>query len=84
SLGSLSLSRNKFSSLEKPYTLPFTLNDLDLSSNKLKGDIPVPPTEIYVVNYSNNEFGSSDFGNALTSTFSFSISFSSVAGVNPK
>ncbi|GJT81542.1 reverse transcriptase domain-containing protein [Tanacetum coccineum] len=81
------LSQNKFSSLQKPYTFPFTLNVLDLSSNKLKGDISVPPTEIYAVNYSNNEFGSSiqaDFGNALTSAFSFSTSNSKVIGVIPE
>ncbi|GJR05811.1 leucine-rich repeat protein [Tanacetum coccineum] len=87
SLGSLKLSQNKFSSLQKPYTFPLTLNVLDLSSNNLKGDIPVPPAEIYVVNYSNNEFGSSipaDFGNALTSAFSFSISNGKVVGVIPE
>nr|GEY33373.1 hypothetical protein [Tanacetum cinerariifolium] len=86
-LGSLKGSQNKLSSLRKPYTFPFTLNVLDLSSNKLKGDIMVPPTGIYVVNYSNNEFGSSilaDFGNALTSAFSFSISNSKLVGFIPE
>ncbi|GJS95656.1 leucine-rich repeat protein [Tanacetum coccineum] len=86
SLGSLKLSHNKFSSLQKPYTFP-SLNLLDLSSNKLKGDIPVPPTGIYVVNYSNNKFGSSipvDFGDALITASSFSISHSKVVGIIPK
>ncbi|PWA88873.1 leucine-rich repeat protein [Artemisia annua] len=86
SLGFLSLSQNKFSSLEKPYTFPSSYRVLDLSSNKLKGDIPVPPSECYIINFSNNKFGSSipaDFGNALTITVSFTISNSKVTGVIP-
>ncbi|GJT81543.1 leucine-rich repeat protein [Tanacetum coccineum] len=86
SLGSLYLSKNKFSSLEKPYTFPYSFRVLDLSSNKLKGDIPVPPSEVFNVDFSNNKFGSSiptDFGNALSFVVSFSISNSKVTGVIP-
>ncbi|GKE08275.1 leucine-rich repeat protein [Tanacetum coccineum] len=86
SLGSLYLSKNKFSSLEKPYTFPSSFRVLDLSSNKLKGDIPIPPSEVFNVDFSNNKFGSSiptDFGNALSFVVSFSISNSKVTGVIP-
>ena len=86
SLWVLNLSKNKFSSLEKPYTFPSFLKVLDLSSNKLKGDIPVPPSGVEYVNFSNNRFGSSipvDFGNALTTASYFSIPNSKVTGVIP-
>ncbi|PWA92511.1 leucine-rich repeat protein [Artemisia annua] len=86
SLVVLILSKNKFTSLEKPYTFPSSLRDLHISSNKLKGDIPVPPSEIEGVSFSNNRFGSSlpaDFGNALTLAVSFTISNSKVTGVIP-
>ncbi|GKD22794.1 receptor-like protein 12, partial [Tanacetum coccineum] len=86
SLGYLYLSKNKFSSLEKPYTFPSSFRVLDLSSNKVKGEIPVPPSEVIIVDFSNNKFGSSipaDFGNALLFLVSFRISNSKVTGVIP-
>lgn len=83
----LNLSHNKFSSLQKPYTFPFLLDVLDLHSNHLKGDIPIPPRRVYHLDYSSNNFGSSipaDFGNVLTSTLFFSISNSKLVGVIPQ
>ncbi|XP_076896829.1 receptor like protein 27-like [Bidens hawaiensis] len=86
-LRQLNLSYNKFSSLQKPYTFPFLLDVLDLHFNNLEGDIPIPPTRVYVLDYSNNKFGSSipvDFGNALTSTFFFSVSNNKLVGPIPQ
>ncbi|XP_076934393.1 receptor-like protein 7 [Bidens hawaiensis] len=86
-LRQLNLSYNKFSSLQKPYTFPFLLDVLDLHFNNLEGDIPIPPTQVYVLDYSNNKFGSSipvDFGNALTSTFFFSVSNNKLMGPIPQ
>nr|GEX32192.1 receptor-like protein 12 [Tanacetum cinerariifolium] len=83
----MNLSHNHFSGLQKPYTFPFLLDVLDLHSNELKGDIPVPPRRVYILDYSNNKFGSSipvDFGNVLRSTLTFSISNSHVVGVIPE
>ncbi|GJT59666.1 leucine-rich repeat protein [Tanacetum coccineum] len=83
----MNLSHNHFSGLQKPYTFPFLLDVLDLHSNELKGDIPVPPRRVYILDYSSNKFGSSipvDFGNVLRSTLTFSISNSKVVGVIPE
>lgn len=83
----LNLSSNKFSSLQKPYTFPFLLDVLDLHSNVLEGDIPIPPRRVYHLDYSNNNFGSSipvNFGNVLTSTLFFSMSNSKLVGVIPQ
>lgn len=83
----LNLSHNRFSSLQKPYTFPFLLDVLDLHSNMLQGDIPVPPRRVYILDYSNNYFKSAipvGFGNVLRSTLYFSISNSRVVGVIPQ
>lgn len=83
----LNMSHNKFSSLQKPYTFPFLLDVLDLHSNYLEGDIPIPPRRVYHLDYSNNNFGSSipvNFGNVLTSTLFFSISNNKLVGVIPQ
>nr|XP_043638495.1 probable LRR receptor-like serine/threonine-protein kinase IRK [Erigeron canadensis] len=83
----LNLSHNGFSSLQKPYTFPFLLDVLDLHSNMLQGDIPVPPRRVYILDYSNNNFKSAipvGFGNVLRSTLYFSISNSRVVGLIPQ
>ncbi|ONK62593.1 uncharacterized protein A4U43_C07F5720 [Asparagus officinalis] len=48
---------------------------LDLHSNLLKGPIPLPPTSIIIVDYSNNSF-SSFIPPKLTSYLNFTIFFS--------
>ncbi|KAK9069960.1 hypothetical protein SSX86_010358 [Deinandra increscens subsp. villosa] len=83
----LNLSHNQFSGLQKPYTFPFLLDVLDLHSNNLEGDIPVPPRRVYHLDYSNNNFKTSipvGFGNVLRSTLFFSISNSHIIGVIPE
>ncbi|KAJ0513173.1 putative leucine-rich repeat-containing, plant-type, leucine-rich repeat domain superfamily [Helianthus annuus] len=86
-LRSLNLSHNRFSSLQKPYTFPFLLDVLDLHSNHLDGEIPIPPRRVYILDYSSNNFRSSipvDFGNVLTSTFFFSVSNNNLVGPIPQ
>ncbi|PWA89195.1 leucine-rich repeat protein [Artemisia annua] len=86
-LRSLNLSHKKLSSLQKPYTFPSQLDILDLHSNNLQGDIPIPSKGSYILDYSNNNFGSSfavDFGNFLTSALFFSIKNSTVVGPIPQ
>ncbi|KAM0027775.1 putative prokaryotic lipoprotein-attachment [Helianthus debilis subsp. tardiflorus] len=86
-LRSLNLSHNRFSSLQKPYTFPFLLDVLDLHSNHLDGEIPIPPKRVYILDYSRNNFKSSipvDFGNVLTSTFFFSASNNNLVGPIPQ
>ncbi|MFS8013890.1 putative non-specific serine/threonine protein kinase [Helianthus anomalus] len=83
----LNLSHNKFSGLQKPYTFPFLLDVLDLHSNRLEGDIPVPPRRVYILDYSNNNFKSSipvDFGNVLRSTLFFSVANNKLVGGIPE
>nr|XP_043638494.1 receptor-like protein 33 [Erigeron canadensis] len=83
----LNLSHNRFLSLQKPYTFPFELEVLDLHSNILEGDIPIPSRRVYFLDYSSNNFGSSipaDFGKALTLTLFFSISNSKLVGNIPQ
>ncbi|GJV19465.1 receptor-like protein 7 [Tanacetum coccineum] len=83
----LNLSHNKFSSLQKPYTIPSRLETLDLHSNNLQGDIPIPSRGSYIIDYSNNNFGSSipfDVGNFLSSAVFFSISNSTLVGPLPQ
>ncbi|KAJ0800156.1 putative leucine-rich repeat-containing, plant-type, leucine-rich repeat domain superfamily [Helianthus annuus] len=86
-LRSLNLSHNRFCSLQKPYTFPFLLDVLDLHSNHLDGEIPIPPKRVYILDYSSNNFRSSipvDFGNVLTSTFFFSVSNNNLVGPIPQ
>ncbi|KAK1437126.1 hypothetical protein QVD17_02911 [Tagetes erecta] len=83
----MNLSHNKFTRLEKPYTFPFLLDVLDLHSNNLQGDIPIPPRRVYILDYSDNNFKSTipvTFGNVLRSTLFFSISNNNLVGVIPE
>ncbi|KAK1412424.1 hypothetical protein QVD17_33669 [Tagetes erecta] len=86
-LRSLNLSHNMFSTLQQPYAFPFLLDILDLHSNHLEGDIPVPSQRVYILDYSSNNFTSSipvDFGSLLTSTIFFSISNNQLVGTIPQ
>ncbi|GMP85947.1 hypothetical protein CsSME_00038918 [Camellia sinensis var. sinensis] len=72
----LNLSHNLLVDLEKPYKFP-SLSVLDLHSNQLHGEIPIPPESVTYVDYSSNNFNSSipaKIGNKLT-FFLFRLSF---------
>lgn len=57
----LNLSHNMFTGMQlTPYVLPFgsTLEVLDLSSNSLQGQIPMPKLSAEYLDYSHNNFSS--------------------------
>ncbi|CAL5422802.1 unnamed protein product [Camellia sinensis] len=86
SLVQLNLSHNLLVDLEKPYKFP-SLSILDLQSNQLHGEIPIPPESVTYVDYSSNNFNSSipaKIGNKLTYAYFFSLSSNSLTGTIPK
>lgn len=89
SLQYLNLSHNLLSSLQQPYNISnlSLITVLDLHSNRLQGNIPYPPPNAVLVDYSNNSFTSSipdDIGNFMTFTLFFSLSNNSITGVIPE
>lgn len=86
SLRYLNLSRNRLVNLQKPYAIP-NLSVLDLHSNHLTGEIPIPPKTAAYVDYSANSFNSSippDIGNNLTVAYFFSVSSNNLTGNIPE
>ncbi|KAG8377055.1 hypothetical protein BUALT_Bualt09G0128200 [Buddleja alternifolia] len=81
----LNLSNNQFTHLQEPYDFS-SLDYLDLHSNMISGQIPVPPPLAVLVDYSNNNFSSSlpaDIGNSLTTAFFFYIANNKIIGTIP-
>ncbi|KAL3843594.1 hypothetical protein ACJIZ3_000997 [Penstemon smallii] len=69
--GVRTLSCNSIVDLQKPYNIPGELLLLDLHSNKLQGNLPMPPTFAIYVDYSSNNFQESipvDIGNFISFT----------------
>ncbi|KAL7195008.1 hypothetical protein ACSBR1_035263 [Camellia fascicularis] len=86
SLVQLNLSHNLLVDLEKPYKFP-SLSVLDLHSNQLHEEIPIPPEFVTYVDYSSNNFNSSipaKIGNKLTFAYFFSLSSNSLTGTIPE
>ncbi|THG12333.1 hypothetical protein TEA_001520 [Camellia sinensis var. sinensis] len=86
SLMQLNLSHNLLVDLEKPYKFP-SLSVLDLYSNKLHGEIPIPPESVTYVDYSSNNFNFSipvKIGNKLTFAYFFSLSSNCLIGTIPE
>ncbi|KAJ0691493.1 putative leucine-rich repeat-containing, plant-type, leucine-rich repeat domain superfamily [Helianthus annuus] len=86
SLSYMNLSHNRLTGLQEPYNFPI-LNVLDLHSNHLSGEIPVPPQSATIIDYSNNLFNSSlpeSIGRNLSRAYFFSVSNSSLTGVIPE
>ncbi|CAK9180245.1 unnamed protein product [Ilex paraguariensis] len=81
----VNLSHNLFSNLQEPYV--FHRHDyIDLHSNVLHGEIPIPPRSAAYIDYSSNNFSSSipaDIGNHLPSAFFLSISNNKLTGIIP-
>ncbi|WVZ78075.1 hypothetical protein U9M48_025840 [Paspalum notatum var. saurae] len=89
SLRSLNLSHNMFTGIElNPYVIPIsnTLVGLDLSSNKLHGNIPMPEFSAKLLDYSNNAFSSllPNFTLYLSSTQYLRLSNNSISGHLPQ
>ncbi|KAJ0449660.1 putative leucine-rich repeat domain superfamily [Helianthus annuus] len=86
SLSYMNLSHNRLTGLQEPYNFP-NLNVLDLHSNHLSGEIPVPPQSATIVDYSDNRFNSSlpeSIGRNLSRAYFFSVSNSLLTGVIPE
>ncbi|CAL5091150.1 unnamed protein product [Urochloa decumbens] len=87
-LGTLNLSYNMFTTLEKlPIVQMTNLNYLDLSSNRLQGSIPIPLTssDLAVLDYSNNNFSSieSNFGRYFRNAIYINLSINKLSGHIP-
>lgn len=90
SLSVLVLSNNMFTSLENnPSVLPLhTLDRLNLSSNRLHGNVPIPLTTYTYglsLDYSSNSFSSitHDFGRYLRNVYYLSFSRNKISGHVP-
>ncbi|KAL7248604.1 hypothetical protein ACSBR2_003359 [Camellia fascicularis] len=82
----LNLSYNLLVGMQRHYTVP-SLYVLDLHSNKLHGEIPMPPESAVYVDYSSNNFNSSiplELGDHLTSSVFFSLSNNNLTGAIPQ
>ncbi|KAH7867128.1 hypothetical protein Vadar_029123 [Vaccinium darrowii] len=85
SLAYLNLSCNLLVGLPSRHIMP-RLGILDLHSNQLGGDIPLPPETAIYVDYSSNKFNSSipgEIGNGITFANFFSLSDNMLSGPIP-
>ncbi|MQM01620.1 hypothetical protein Taro_034377 [Colocasia esculenta] len=75
-LAYLNLSHNSLTNFESPPDLSHSaLIVLDINSNKLRGQIPLPPPQNLFVDYSNNQF-TSTFPSDIVWNLSFTMFFS--------
>ncbi|PIN21268.1 Leucine-rich repeat protein [Handroanthus impetiginosus] len=81
----LNLSSNLLLGLEKPYHIP-SIFVLDLHSNQLQGELPLPPTGALYVDYSNNNFEKSiphEIGSFISFVSFLSLANNSLNGAIP-
>ncbi|KAI8557065.1 hypothetical protein RHMOL_Rhmol05G0305400 [Rhododendron molle] len=86
SLGHLNLSCNLLVGLQNEYIMP-SLGVLDLHSNKLSGDIPLPPETAIYVDYSSNNFNTSipgEIGKGISFANFFSLANNALTGPIPQ
>ncbi|XP_041990557.1 receptor like protein 27-like [Salvia splendens] len=82
----LNLSCNHFVDLQKPYRIPDSLQVLDLHSNHLGGELPLPKERALYIDYSNNKFDKAiptNIGTYLSNLIFFSVSNNSLSGTIP-
>nr|XP_017239309.1 PREDICTED: receptor-like protein 12 [Daucus carota subsp. sativus] len=79
----LNLSVNQLEKLQEPYVIR-NLIWIDLRSNHLRGKIPLPPKNVYFLDYSNNFFSSRIPTTInLTAAIFFSLSSNRLSGTIP-
>nr|GMC97648.1 receptor-like protein 12 [Ipomoea batatas] len=85
-LSSLNLSCNSLDYLEEPYSINSSLSVIDLHSNRLQGNLPIPPVFALYVDYSGNNFSSAipnRIGTSLVVAVFFSLSNNRFTGPIP-
>nr|AAK58682.1 verticillium wilt disease resistance protein [Solanum lycopersicum] len=83
----LNLSFNQLEYVEQPYTASSNLVVLDLHSNRLKGDLLIPPCTAIYVDYSSNNLNNSiptDIGKSLGFASFFSVANNGITGIIPE
>ncbi|XP_016437359.2 uncharacterized protein LOC107763380 [Nicotiana tabacum] len=86
-LAHLNLSFNQLEYVEQPYNVSSNLVAFDLHSNRIKGDLPIPPSSAIFVDYSSNNFSNSiplDIGDYLALASFFSVANNELAGRIPE
>ncbi|XP_022888999.1 receptor-like protein 12 [Olea europaea var. sylvestris] len=86
SLVHLNLSHNLLRDLQTPYNISSILI-LDIHSNQLQGDLPIPSPSAIYIDYSGNKFNSSipvDIGKSVLSSSFFSLSNNNLRGAIPE
>ncbi|CAI9779203.1 unnamed protein product [Fraxinus pennsylvanica] len=86
-LSHLNLSYNFFQDLQKPYNISSSLTVLDLHSNQLQGDLPIPPSSAIYIDYSSNNFNHSipdHIGNNVSFASFISLSNNNLIGAIPE
>ncbi|XP_019161089.1 PREDICTED: receptor-like protein 12 [Ipomoea nil] len=82
----LNLSCNSLDYLEEPYSINSSLTVIDLHSNRLQGNLPIPPVFALYVDYSENNFSSAipnGIGAFLVVAVFFSLSNNRFTGPIP-
>ncbi|XP_031095474.1 receptor-like protein 7 [Ipomoea triloba] len=82
----LNLSYNLLENLEEPYRINTSLTVIDLHSNRLQGNVPIPPALSIYVDYSDNNFSSvipHEIGNSLAVAVFISLSNNTLIGKIP-
>nr|AAP20228.1 resistance protein SlVe1 precursor [Solanum lycopersicoides]AAP20229.1 resistance protein SlVe1 precursor [Solanum lycopersicoides] len=83
----LNLSFNQLEYMEQPYTASSNLVVLDLHTNRLKGDLLIPPSSPIYVDYSSNNSNNSiplDIGKSLGFASFFSVANNGITGIIPE
>ncbi|KAL1543590.1 receptor-like protein 7 [Salvia divinorum] len=84
SLIHLNLSSNFMVDLQKPFKFPPFLAVLDLHSNKLRGEFPLPPASATYIDYSTNNFQQANIGDFALFTLFFSLANNNLSGTIPE
>ncbi|KAL0395135.1 UNVERIFIED_CONTAM: Receptor-like protein 18 [Sesamum latifolium] len=82
----LNVSSNLLSDIQKPQSISSFLNVLDLHSNQLQGEFPLPPASAIYVDYSRNNFQNPippDIGNAIPYAMFLSLANNGLTGTIP-
>nr|GMC99713.1 verticillium wilt disease resistance protein [Ipomoea batatas] len=83
----LNLSYNLLENLEEPYRINTSLTVIDLHSNRLQGNLPIPSAFVVYVDYSDNNFSSGiphEIGNSLAVAAFISLSKNRLTGPIPE